>query len=317
MAQSQNKKDLPPPLPEPLRVPVADSHTHLDMQSGTVEEALAKAASVGVTTLIQVGCDLAGSHWAAKTAEAHENIWATVALHPNEAPRIVHGTPPSGGQAPQAPRDGWLREPGGETALDAALEEIAALAALPQVRGVGETGLDYFRTGPEGIAAQERSFRGHIAIAKRYGKALVIHDREAHDDVLRVLAEEGAPETVVFHCYSGDAAMAKICAERGYYMSFAGNVTFKNATPLREAVAVAPLDLLLVETDAPFLTPAPYRGRPNAPYLIPLTLRAMAEVRGVPEDTLAAAVAANTARVFGCRPPVSGAGEPREGNYAQ
>ncbi|MFK4270514.1 TatD family hydrolase [Streptomyces milbemycinicus] len=310
MAQSQNKKDLPPPLPEPLRVPVADSHTHLDMQSGTVEEALAKAASVGVTTLIQVGCDLAGSRWAAKTAEAHENIWATVALHPNEAPRIVHGDP-----------DGWsrqgAREPGGEKALDAALEEIAALAALPQVRGVGETGLDYFRTGPEGIAAQERSFRGHVAIAKRYDKALVIHDREAHEDVLRVLAEEGAPETVVFHCYSGDAAMAKICAERGYYMSFAGNVTFKNATPLREAVAVAPLDLLLVETDAPFLTPAPYRGRPNAPYLIPLTLRAMAEAKGVPEDTLAAAVAANTARVFGYSAPVSGPGEPREKHYSQ
>lgn len=310
-AQStQKEKDAPPPLPEPLRVPVADSHTHLDMQSGTVEEALAKAASVGVTTLIQVGCDLAGSRWAAETAEAHENVWATVALHPNEAPRIVHGDP-----------DGWsrqgAREPGGEAALDAALEEIAALAALPQVRGVGETGLDYFRTGPEGIAAQERSFRGHIAIAKRHGKALVIHDREAHEDVLRVLAEEGPPETVVFHCYSGDAAMAKICAEHGYYMSFAGNVTFKNATPLREALAVAPLDLLLVETDAPFLTPAPYRGRPNAPYLIPLTLRAMAEVKGVPEDTLAAAVAANTARVFGYRAPVSGAGEPGEGRHVQ
>ncbi|MDT0545870.1 MULTISPECIES: TatD family hydrolase [Streptomyces] len=310
-AQSaQKEKDAPPPLPEPLRVPVADSHTHLDMQSGTVEEALAKAASVGVTTLIQVGCDLAGSRWAAETAEAHENVWATVALHPNEAPRIVHGDP-----------DGWsrqgAREPGGEAALDAALEEIAALAALPQVRGVGETGLDYFRTGPEGIAAQKRSFRGHIAIAKRYGKALVIHDREAHEDVLRVLAEEGPPETVVFHCYSGDAAMAKICAAHGYYMSFAGNVTFKNATPLREALAVAPLDLLLVETDAPFLTPAPYRGRPNAPYLIPLTLRAMAEVKGVPEDTLAAAVAANTARVFGYRAPVSGAGEPGEGRHVQ
>lgn len=310
-AQSaQKEKDTPPPLPEPLRVPVADSHTHLDMQSGTVEEALAKAASVGVTTLIQVGCDLAGSRWAAETAEAHENVWATVALHPNEAPRIVHGDP-----------DGWsrqgAREPGGEAALDAALEEIAALAALPQVRGVGETGLDYFRTGPEGIAAQERSFRGHIAIAKRHGKALVIHDREAHEDVLRVLAEEGAPETVVFHCYSGDAAMAKICAEHGYHMSFAGNVTFKNATPLREALAVAPLDLLLVETDAPFLTPAPYRGRPNAPYLIPLTLRAMAEAKGVPEDTLATAVAANTARVFGYRAPVSGAEEPGEGRHVQ
>ncbi|MEU9789978.1 TatD family hydrolase [Streptomyces sparsogenes] len=310
MAQTQKEKDLPPPLPEPLRVPVADSHTHLDMQSGTVEEAVAKAASVGVTTLVQVGCDLAGSRWAAKTAEAHENIWATVALHPNEAPRIVHGDP-----------DGWsrqgAREPGGEAALDAALEEIAALAALPQVRGVGETGLDHFRTGPEGRAAQEKSFRGHIAIAKRHGKALVIHDRDAHEDVLRVLAEEGAPETVVFHCFSGDAAMAKICAERGYHMSFAGNVTFRNAAPLREALAVAPLDLLLVETDAPFLTPAPYRGRPNAPYLVPLTLRAMAEVKGVPEDTLATAVAANTARVFGYRAPVSGAREPGEEHHVQ
>ncbi|OMI39729.1 TatD family hydrolase [Streptomyces sparsogenes] len=310
MAQTQKEKDLPPPLPEPLRVPVADSHTHLDMQSGTVEEAVAKAASVGVTTLVQVGCDLAGSRWAAKTAEAHENIWATVALHPNEAPRIVHGDP-----------DGWsrqgAREPGGEAALDAALEEIAALAALPQVRGVGETGLDHFRTGPEGRAAQEKSFRGHIAIAKRHGKALVIHDRDAHEDVLRVLAEEGAPETVVFHCFSGDAAMAKICAERGYHMSFAGNVTFKNAAPLREALAVAPLDQVLVETDAPFLTPAPYRGRPNAPYLVPLTLRAMAEVKGVPEDTLAAAVAANTARVFGYRAPVSATREPGEGRHVQ
>ncbi|AQA13615.1 TatD family hydrolase [Streptomyces malaysiensis] len=299
----QKEKDAPPPPPEPLRVPVADSHTHLDMQSVTVEEALAKAASVGVTTVVQVGCDLAGSQWAAETAAAHESVWATVALHPNEAPRIVLGTPPSGGQAPQAPRDGrsrlGAREPGGDAALDAALERIAALAALPQVRGVGETGLDYFRTGPEGMAAQERSFRRHIAIAKEHGKALVIHDREAHDDVLRVLAEEGAPDTVVFHCYSGDAAMAKICAEHGYYMSFAGNVTFKNAQPLRDALAVAPLDLVLVETDAPFLTPVPYRGRPNAPYLIPLTLRAMAEVKNVPEDTLATAVAANTARVFG------------------
>ncbi|KNE83158.1 AraC family transcriptional regulator [Streptomyces fradiae] len=279
-------------MPEPLRVPVADSHTHLDMQSGTVRDALAKAAAVGVTTVVQVGCDIAGSRWAAETAAAHESVWATVALHPNEAPRIVLGDP-----------DGWsrqgAREPGGEAALDAALDEIDALAGLPQVRGVGETGLDHFRTGPEGMAAQERSFRRHIDMAKRHGKALVIHDREAHADVLRVLDEEGAPSTVVFHCFSGDAEMAKICAGQGYLMSFAGNVTFKNAQPLRDALAVAPLDLLLVETDAPFLTPAPYRGRPNAPYLIPLTLRAMAEVKGVAEDALAEAVAANTARAFG------------------
>ncbi|MGI5258294.1 TatD family hydrolase [Streptomyces angustmyceticus] len=285
-------KNTPPPLPEPLRVAVADSHTHLDMQDGTVEEALAKAASVGVTTVVQVGCDLAGSRWAAETAAAHDAVHATVALHPNEAPRIVLGDP-----------DGWsrqgAREPGGDAALDAALAEIDRLAGLPQVRGVGETGLDHFRTGPDGMAAQERSFRAHIEIAKRHGKALVIHDREAHDDVLRILREEGAPERVVFHCFSGDAAMAEICAAAGYFLSFAGNVTFKNAQPLRDALAVAPPELVLVETDAPFLTPAPYRGRANAPYLVPVTLRAMADVKKMTEDDLATAVAANTARAFG------------------
>ncbi|WBB58846.1 TatD family hydrolase [Streptomyces sp. WMMC500] len=266
-----------PPPPEPLGHPAADSHTHLDMQDGTVAEAVAAAARVGVTTLIQVGCDLERSRWSAETAAAHDAVWATVALHPNEAPRLGAG-------------------------LDDALDGIDALAALPQVLGVGETGLDYYRTGPEGVAAQQHSFRRHIEMAKRRQKALVIHDREAHEDVLRILEEEGAPERVVFHCYSGDAAMAEICAQNGYFMSFAGNVTFKNAGRLREAVAVAPADLLLVETDAPFLTPMPYRGRPNAPYLIPVTLRAMAETRGTDPDELAAAVAANTARAFGYDP---------------
>lgn len=290
-SSSAAAKDVPPPLPEPLRVAVADSHTHLDMQSGTVEEGLAKAASVGVTTVVQVGCDVKGSRWAAETAAAHANVHAAVALHPNEAPRIVLGDP-----------DGWSRQGaragGGEGALDEALAEIEALAALDHVKAVGETGLDYFRTGPEGMAAQERSFRAHIEIAKRRGKALVIHDRDAHADVLRVLREEGAPERTVFHCYSGDAEMARECAAAGYYMSFAGTVTFKNAAPLREALAVAPLELVLVETDAPYLTPAPYRGRPNAPYLIPLTVRAMAAVRGIDEDAMATALAANTARAF-------------------
>ncbi|WP_404959715.1 TatD family hydrolase [Streptomyces sp. 147326] len=291
MSPSSASKDALPPLPEPLRVAVADSHTHLDMQAGTVEEGLAKAASVGVTTVVQVGCDVKGSRWAAETAAAHQNVHAAVALHPNEAPRIVLGDP-----------DGWSRQGaragGGEGALDEALAEIEALAALDHVKAVGETGLDYFRTGPEGMAAQERSFRAHIEIAKRQNKALVIHDREAHADVLRVLREEGAPERTVFHCYSGDADMARECAAAGYYMSFAGTVTFKNAAPLREALAVAPLELVLVETDAPYLTPAPYRGRPNAPYLIPLTVRAMAAVRGIDEDAMATALAANTARAF-------------------
>ncbi|GAA1187929.1 TatD family hydrolase [Streptomyces hebeiensis] len=292
-AQNRSGQDqAPPPPPEPLRVPVADSHTHLDMQDGTVEEGLARAAAVGVTTVIQVGCDIKGSRWAAETAARHENVHAAVALHPNEAPRIVHGDP-----------DGWSRQGarpgGGDPALDDALTEIDRLAALPQVRAVGETGLDHFRTGPEGMAAQERSFRAHIEIAKRQGKTLVIHDREAHADVLRILADEGAPERTVFHCYSGDAEMAQVCASAGYYMSFAGNVTFKNAQSLRDALTVAPLELVLVETDAPFLTPAPFRGRPNAPYLIPVTLRAMANVRGIGEDAMAEAISRNTARAFG------------------
>jgi TatD DNase family protein len=213
------------------------------------------------------------SRCAAEVAAAHPTVWATVALHPNEAPTLAD--------------------------LDTAIAEIDALASLPQVRGIGETGLDHFRTEEPLWARQEESFRRHIDLAKRHGKTLVIHDRDAHADVLRVLASEGAPERVVFHCFSGDVGMARVCADKGYVMSFAGNITFKNNQYLRDAVAVAPADLLLVETDAPFLTPLPYRGRPNAPYLIPLTVRAMAQVRGVEEDDLAAALAANTERVFG------------------
>lgn len=279
------------PAPRALPVPVADSHTHLDMQDGTVAEALAAAAEVNVTTLIQVGCDVAGSEWAAATAAEWDAVHATVALHPNEAPRLVLGDP-----------DGWSRQrrgPGGRAALEAALERIGELAALPQVVGIGETGLDYFRTGEEGVAVQQESFRRHVDLAKRHGKALVVHDRDAHEDVLRILAEEGAPERVVFHCYSGDAAMARVCAERGYFMSFAGPVSYKANEELREAVRVAPRELLLVETDAPFLTPVPWRGRPNAPRLIPFTIGVMAEARGEDLGVLCAAVDANTRRAFG------------------
>lgn len=269
----------PPPPPEPLAHPVADSHTHLDMQEPAVADALAAAAAVGVTTVVQVGCDLERSRWAAETAARFASVWAAVALHPNEAPRLA--------------------AEGGDGLLDEALAGIEKLTALPEVLAVGETGLDYFRTGEEGVAAQQRSFRAHIELAKRADKALVIHDRDAHADVLRILQEEGAPARTVFHCFSGDAEMARVCAEAGYFMSFAGNVTFKNAQPLRDALAVAPPELLLVETDAPFLTPAPYRGRPNAPYLVPVTLRAMAATKGMPEEALARHVAANTARAFG------------------
>ncbi len=173
------------------------------------------------------------------------------------------------------------------------------MAGHPRVRGVGETGLDTFRTGPEGRAAQEASFRAHIAVAKRHRRALIIHDRDAHADVLRVLDEEGPPDAVVMHCFSGDADFAVACAERGFVLSFAGTVTFRNAGPLREAARRCTTDQLLVETDAPYLTPMPYRGRPNAPYLIPLTVRGLAATIGADLDTLCAAISATGERIFG------------------
>ncbi len=279
MAQRQRRDgkentDAAPPAPEPLEVPVPDAHTHLDLQEPDVAAAVEAATAVGVPTLIQIGIDVPSSRWAADVAAEHDAVWATVALHPNEAPRLAD--------------------------LDGALAEIDALAARPEVRGIGETGLDYFRTeGEDNHARQQESFRRHIELAKRHGKTLVIHDRDAHSDVLRILREEGAPERVVFHCYSGDVGMARTCADAGYVLSFAGNVTYKANQYLRDALAFAPRDLLLVETDAPFLTPLPFRGRPNAPYLIPLTVRAMAQVRGEDPNELGVALAATTERMFG------------------
>jgi TatD DNase family protein len=262
-----------PPPPEPLPVSVLDAHTHLDIVGGDPTAQIAAARAVRVDRLVQVGVDVASSRWGAVLAESHHSVLATVAVHPNEAPRLDD--------------------------LDGALREIENLAAQPRVRGVGETGLDQFRTGPDGRTAQEASFRAHIAIAKRFGKPLVIHDRDAHADVLRVLDEEGAPEQVVMHCFSGDADFARECLKRDFVLSFAGTVTFANATALREAAALTPLDALLVETDAPFLTPMPYRGRPNGSYLIPLTVRALAQVTGADLEALCAAISANGERVFG------------------
>jgi TatD DNase family protein len=263
----------PPPAPEPLAVPALDSHCHLDLMDVPVEQALAQARAVGIPTVVQVGVDLPSSRWSAQVAAEHDGVLAAVALHPNEA--------------------------GAGAATDEALREVEALAALPQVRAVGETGLDHYRTGPEGHHAQEESFRAHIAIAKRTGTALVVHDRDAHDDVVRVLLDEGPPAEVVFHCFSGGPELARTCAEHGWTMSFAGPLTFKANEALREAARLAPADLLLVETDAPFLTPVPYRGRPNGPYLVPLTVRALAEVRGQDVDAVCAALTATGERVFG------------------
>jgi TatD DNase family protein len=271
--------DYPPP-PEPLAVGVYDNHTHLEIADGAlplaVHEHLERAASVGVVGAVQVGTDVATSRWSADMAEREPRLLAAVALHPNEAPELdAAGT------------------------LDDALAVIDELAARPRVRAVGETGLDFYRTGEGGRDAQFRSFEAHIDIAKRHGVALQIHDRDAHDEVLETLRRVGAPERTVFHCFSGGEELATTAADAGWYLSFAGNVTFKNAENLREALRVAPPDRILVETDAPYLTPVPLRGRPNAPYLVPHTMRFMAEVLGADLDELCAQVAANTERVYG------------------
>jgi TatD DNase family protein len=262
-------------VPEPLPGTIFDAHTHLDMLSAPVESVLADASAAGVSRVVTVGCDVQSSRWAAACAAEHESVYAAVAIHPNETARA---------------------ESGGDR--DAVLALIAELAGQPRVRAVGETGLDYYRdSAPPQL--QQAWFEAHIEIAKRSGKALMIHDRDAHDDVLSILDEQGPPEHVVFHCFSGDVSMVKKCAEAGYVMSFAGNVTFPSAGTLREAAAVAPADLILVETDAPYLTPVPNRGRQNAPAQVVHTLRAIAEVRQMDVAELCAAVTATGQRVFG------------------
>jgi len=268
-----------PPLPEALEFSVMDSHCHLDITPElSVEAALAKAAAVGVGGIMQVGCDVPSSEWSVKTANQYSNILASVAIHPNEAPEIEAA---SG-------REGLLK----------ALARISQLAQEPRVRAIGETGLDFFRTTEAGLAAQEFSFREHIKIANQFNKPVMVHDRDAHDQVLKVLLEEKA-NAVVFHCYSADAEFAKKVTDLGWYLSFAGTVTFKNAPNLRSALAICPLDKILVETDAPFLTPTPHRGKTNASYLIPITLRFMAEELAMPSLELAKKVNENFLRIFG------------------
>ena len=270
-----------PPLPEALEVATYDNHTHLDIAYGdealSTREQLNKAASVGIKGVVQVGVTLATSKWSAELAATEPQVLAAVALHPNEAPEY-----------------GTLAK------LDEAIAEIADLATQPRVRAIGETGLDFFRTeGEDSLALQQHSFEEHIRIAKENDIALMIHDRDAHDEVVATLKRVGAPEKVVFHCYSGDIDLAQICIDNGWFMSFAGNITIKRNEHLRNSLAMAPKELLLVETDAPFLTPEPFRGRPNASYLVPITVRKMAEVRGVDANDLAAQLALNTENVYG------------------
>lgn len=262
-------------------MPVVDNHCHIDMArrgepAPDVEAILRDARAVGVDRVVHIGCSVAEAEAAVALSEAHPAVLAGVALHPNETPALAEA---------------------GE--LDAAIDRIAELAEHPRVRTVGESGLDYYRTGPEGREAQYHSFRRHIAMAKSLGLPLQIHDRDAHDDVLRILREEGAPENTVFHCFSGDLEMARECVAEGYFLSFSGTVTFKNARELRDALSVTPLGQVLVETDAPYLTPMPHRGAANAPYLMPHTVRSMAEVLNISVPQLAEAVSANAERLYG------------------
>lgn len=268
-----------PPLPEPLPAPVVDNHCHMDIvreghEALDPKDALAKAARVGVTRIVQIGCDLPSARWAVEAARTYDTVIAGVALHPNDAP--LHAD------------------------LDAAIAEIEALAtAHDKVRVIGETGLDFFRTGDDGRAAQEESFRRHVDLAIRLDKTLQIHDRDAHDAVLDVLDQVGTPERWVMHCFSGDAAFARRCLDRGAYLSFSGTVTFGNAGDVREALAITPKDRILVETDAPFLTPTPHRGKTNSAYLIPVTMRALATVRDVDLEELCLQINANTDAAYG------------------
>ena len=275
------------PLPEALAAPVIDTHTHLNLHDRYLhgesvpdpDELLAMAASVGVPKVVQIGCDVDYARHSVELARTRPNVIVGVSVHPNDAARI--------------------HEREGAAALDAAIDEIALLAREDVVRAVGETGLDYFRTEQPLHAAQQHSFRRHIDLAKELDRTLVIHDRDSHDDVIAVLESQGAPERVVFHCFSGDAAMARYCSDQGWYLSFAGPITYKANESLREALDVTPDHLLLVETDAPYLTPVPHRGRPNASYVMPHTVRAMAERRGVDEADLCRLLFDNAQRAFG------------------
>jgi TatD DNase family protein len=271
-------KREPPPIPERL-APLIDAHTHLDAcgaeTADDVRAILDRAGSAGVQAVVTIADDLDAARWAARAADWDPRVYAAVALHPTRANALD----------------------------DAAKAELEALAAHPRVVAVGETGMDMYWPGKlEGCAdpAEQRDgFAWHIDLAKRTGKPLMIHNRDADAEVLDVLAAEGAPETVIFHCFSSDADMARICAANGWMVSLSGTVSFRNAHALREAATVVPVELLLVETDAPFLTPHPFRGAPNESYCLPYTVRALADVLDRPAAELAKITADNAIRTYG------------------
>ena len=280
-ADATRQKLSYPDLPEPLLVGTYDNHTHLEIADGdqpmNYQDHLALANQVGILGAVQVGVTLESSKWSAEVAATEPRLLAAVAIHPNEAARY---------ESMQA--------------LDVDIDGIADLASQERVRAIGETGLDFFRTeSDQGKSFQQHSFERHIQIAKDFGLALQIHDRDAHEQVVETLQKVGAPEKVVFHCYSGDIQLAKICAEHGWYTSFAGNITIKRNQHLRDSFRHMPKDLILVETDAPFLTPEPLLGRQNDPYLVPITVRFMAAELGMDANELSGQLAKNTVAVYG------------------
>jgi len=277
-------KRLPPPAPEPL-APLIDAHTHLDACGATdaasVTAIVDRAAEVGVQAVVTIADDLESARWVTEAADWDPRVYAAVALHPTRANALT----------------------------DEAKAVIERLAEHPRVVAIGETGMDMYWPGKlDGCAEpaeQKEAFAWHIDLAKRTGKPLMIHNRDADAQVLDVLQAEGAPDTVIFHCFSSDAAMARTCVASGWLLSLSGTVSFKNAKALREAARLIPPEQLLVETDAPFLTPHPYRGAPNEPYCLPYTVRALAEVVERPAEDLAQASTATALRAYGlgsCRP---------------
>ncbi|MDR2378356.1 MAG: TatD family hydrolase [Bifidobacteriaceae bacterium] len=284
-----------PPPPPALPFPVTDNHTHIEPFQHfpaaplDLDAHVAAAQAVGVNRIVQCGCDLAAARWTANVAVKQPGVVGAVAIHPNDAARLTARAEggPSG-------------RPNGIGGLAEVIAEIAELArSTERIRAIGETGLDYFRTGPAGRPAQRAAFREHIALAKELDLALQIHDRDAHGDVMATLMADGAPERTVFHCFSGDREMAATAAARGWYCSFAGTVTFRSAEELRLAVGELPPELVLVETDAPYLTPDPFRGRPNAPYMVPLTMAVLAERMGLDLERACRQIQDNTNRVYG------------------
>ena len=276
-----NRPQRYPDLPEPLEIGTYDNHTHLEIADGdsplSVAEHLDLMRQVGMLGAVQVGVTLESSKWSASVAEKEPTLLAAVALHPNEAPLY-----------------GSVKE------LDAAIAEIAELATKPRVRAIGETGLDFFRTeGEKELALQLHSFEAHIEIAKQNNIAMQIHDREAHGEVVATLNRVGAPDRTVFHCFSGDVELVEIAKPKGWFISFAGNITFKKNQYLRDALLACDPTQILIETDAPFLTPEPLRGRPNAPYLVPHTLRFMAEILEWDVNALAEQINRNTIAAYG------------------